>query len=332
MRAVRVYGPGDVRVDDLPDPVPGPQDVVVRVRAVGLCGTDLAYVARGGVAGPSNDPLAIGHEISGVVESVGSAVPDVATGDHVVVHPGDDNLGRIGNGAREGGLAELLLVRNAAGRLLAVPDSLDLTTAALTEPVAVGMHAAEQLALAPGDTAVVLGGGPIGLAALASLLDRGVGSVAVIEPGKVRRDIALELGASGAFDPSDDCWRRIAELHGSHPRWPGSTMTSGYVDASGSADMLKQVIRRAAPRAHISVPALYTRPVEVDMLTVMMKELEIRGSMEYPDRFADALDLLLRRDLSPMVTHLVDLDEAARTLADPATMREAGKTVAVVAR
>jgi threonine dehydrogenase-like Zn-dependent dehydrogenase len=152
MLQVRVHGPDDVRVDTVAEPDPGPRDAVVRVAACGICGTDLSYIRLGGVAGPSAVPLCLGHEIAGTVEWVGDAVATVRVGDRVVVRPGDDRLGRIGNGAPQGGLAPLLLVTEAdRDRFHAVPDTLPLDIAAFAEPLAVGMHAAEQAEVRPGD-------------------------------------------------------------------------------------------------------------------------------------------------------------------------------------
>lgn len=332
MRVLRIHEPGRVAIDELPDPSPGPRDVVVRVHACGVCGTDIGYVSRGGLAGPG-EPFALGHEMAGTVVEAGAEVASVGVGDRVVVHPGSEAIGRIGNGAPEGGLADVLLVREAdlPERLLRVPDGMDLAYAALTEPVAVGMHAAERLELPPGSTAAIIGCGPVGMAALAALLDAGASSVVAIEPSEPRRRIALELGAVAALDPSEPgVFARLSEVHGSHPDW-GTPATSGFVEASGSAAMLTEIIANASPRARISVPAVHMADVPVSMLLVLMKELEIRGAMEYPDRFEDALDLLRRRDLSPMLTNLVTLEEVASALVDPASMRAAGKTMAILA-
>lgn len=331
MRVIRVHAPGQVSVDQAPDPLPGPRDVVVRVHACGVCGTDLGYVSRGGLAGPGEEPMALGHEVSGIVESIGEAITSIKTGDRVVVHPGDERLGRIGNGAPEGGLADLLLVREAEGRLLHLPDEVDLTLAALTEPVAVGMHAAERLDLGPGDTAVVMGCGPVGMAAVAALLDRGLRSVVAVDPGAKRREIALALGAEAALDPTQPgLWARLVDIHGAHATWTASPASTGYVEASGSADVLTHIVGNAAPRARISIPAVHMADVPVSILLVMMKELELRGAFEYPDRFEAAFDLLRRRDLSPMLTDLLTLDEVAARLTDPAGMRAAGKTLAIL--
>ena len=127
MLQVRVHGPGDVRVDDVPPPDPGPRDAVVKIAACGICGSDLSYIRMGGMAGPGPEPLCLGHEMAGVVATVGESVTAVTPGDRVAVPPGNEELGRIGGGGPEGGLTPLLLVRGAdAGLLHPVPDSVPL--------------------------------------------------------------------------------------------------------------------------------------------------------------------------------------------------------------
>ncbi|KZS68656.1 hypothetical protein A4G29_13865 [Mycobacterium kansasii] len=122
----------------------GPRDALVEVHACGICGSDLTYIRLGGLAGPGGGPMPLGHEFAGVVRQVGAEVAGVETGQRVVVHPGNDVSGRIGEGSAVGGLADVVLVREAAagGRLIGVPDGMPMDVAALTEPVAVGMHAA----------------------------------------------------------------------------------------------------------------------------------------------------------------------------------------------
>lgn len=330
MRQVRVHGPGDVRVDDVAAPEPGPRDAVVDVAACGVCGSDLGYIRLGGLAGPTGSPMPLGHEVSGTVGWVGAEVRGVAVGDRVVVHPGDDELGRIGNGSPEGGLAPRLVVRDAArgDRLVPVPDGLDLEVAALAEPLAVGMHAAEQAEAGPGDTAAVFGCGAIGLATVAALVDRGASDVVAVDPSAARRDLAVELGAGAALDPTaEDVWAALADRHGTVPFQFGPTpATDAYVEASGAPSVITEVIDHARVGGRLSVVALHYDPIPVSFLVVLMKQLTIRGSMEYPERFADAVDLLARRDLSAMVTHRFPLDrfeEAVATLGD----RDCGKVM-----
>ena len=296
-----MHGPDDVRVDQVPEPEPGPRDAVVRVAACGICGSDLTYIAMGGAAGPTGTPMCLGHEMAGVVDRVGSEVTGTRVGDRVVVQPGDDRLGRIGNGSPEGGLTPLLLVTEAdRGRLHRVPDGLPLEVAALAEPLAVGMRAAEQAEVGPDDGVAVFGCGPIGLSALAALVDRGHRRVVAVDPSPTRLDLALELGAQAALDPAGtDVWDELSRLHGTTPFAFGPTpATAAFIEASGSDRVIADVLDHGPVGGRLSVVALHYRPVPTNYLMVLMKQFTIRGSMEYPDRFADAIDLLARRDLS----------------------------------
>lgn len=318
MKQVRVHGPGDVRVDDVEPPDPGPRDAVVRVAACGICGSDLSYIRLGGLSGPGSAPMRLGHELAGVVEWTGPEVAGIAVGDRVVVHPGNDELGRIGNGGGEGGLTPSLLVREAArgDRLFRIPGGLPLDVAALAEPVAVGMQAVRRAEVSPGDRVAVFGCGPIGLFAIAALLDRGIDDVVAIEPNPRRRALALEIGARAAVDPTAcDPWAELARLHGTVPFLYGPTpATNAFIEASGVATVIREVIERARAGARLSVVALHYEPIPTSYLLVLVKQLSIHGSMEYPPRFEDALDLLARRDLSRVITHRVGLDRFGEAL------------------
>lgn len=317
MLQVRVHGPDDVRIDDIPSPTPGPRDAIVHVTACGICGTDLSFIKLGGRGGAGAAPLCLGHEIAGVVGWVGSEVRHATVGERVVVHPGNDELGRIGTGAPEGGLTPELLVREAArpGRLLRVPDSLTLDVAALSEPLAVAMQAVARAEVRPGDKVAVFGCGPIGLLVIAALLDRGIEQVVAIELNPHRRQLALDLGAQAALDPAAcDVWHELARLHGTAPFLYGPTpATDAFIEASGAAKVITDIIERGRVGGRLSVVAVHYAPIPTSFLLVMMKQFSIHGSMEYPPRFEDAIELLARRDLARVITHRVPLtrfDEA----------------------
>jgi threonine dehydrogenase-like Zn-dependent dehydrogenase len=334
MRQVRVHGVDDVRVDDVDPPVPGARDVVVEVVACGICGTDLGYIRHGGVAGPGPEPMPLGHELAGVVQWVGRDARGIAVGDRVVVHPGDDELGRIGNGAPEGGLAREVLVRDAArgDRLLRVPDGMVLDIAALTEPLNVGMHAVEQSDAAAGERVAVFGCGPIGLAAIATLRDRGVTRIVGVDLSARRRELAVALGAEAALDPrTDDVWRELAQLHGSTRSMFGAApATDVYIEASGAARVITDFVGRARRGARLAIVALHYEAVNTNFLLVMAKQLTIRGSMEYPERFEAGLELLMRRDLSVMITDRVPLDRFDDALAVLAGSKDCGKVMVMI--
>jgi len=330
MKQVHIHGPGDVRVDEVPEPEAGPRDVVVEVAACGICGSDLRYVRLGGLAGPMPSPMPLGHELSGVIESVGAEAGDWKPGDRVVLNPTAGQK-MIGNGGPEGGFTPRLLVREVAdGNLFRIPDGLPLERAALAEPLGVGMNAVNQSEAQPGDKVVIFGAGPIGLAAVATLADRGVDDVIAVDLSPRRLEIAKQLGARETIDANEqDPWPRIRQLHGESPVL-GTPMagSDAYIEASGAAPVIPQIIHQAKANARLTVVALHTE-LPVHFLLVMMKQLTIRGAMEYPDDYNDSIELLTRRDLTPMISHRFPLDrftEAFATARDP----RAGAKILVV--
>ena len=333
MHQVRIHGVNDVRLDDIARPRAGPSDAVVRIAACGICGTDLSYIHMGGLAGPGH-PMPLGHEMAGVVEWVGDEVRDAAVGDRVIVYPGNDDVGRIGNGTDEGGLCESLLVREAARgrRLFAVPDGMPLAVAALAEPLAVGMQAVNQAYVAPGDTVAVFGCGPIGLFALATLLDRGIEDVAAVDLSPRRLELAAALGVGSTLNPDEvDVWEELARIHGTAPFMFGPTpATDAFIEATGSGRVIGDILRRGRVGGRLSVVAVHFQPVPTDYSMVLMKQFTIRGSFEYPPRFEDAIELLERRDLSGLVTHSFPIEEFDRGLALLDDSKDCGKVMITI--
>jgi len=323
-----LHGSGDVRLDRIPEPRPGPHDAVIRVRACGICGSDLGYIRAGGLPIGTSGPMPLGHELSGVIDSVGKEVRDLAPGQRVVVNPMHAG---IGNGGSEGGFTQRLLVRGAGlgGRLVPIPDSLPLDLAALTEPLGVGMHAVDRAQVAPPDKVVVVGAGPIGLAAIATLRDRGVEDVIALDLSSRRRELARALGARETLDPAKpEAWDALYDLHGSAMQYGMTSAGSDvYVEASGSASVIPAILARAKRGARISVVAIHHQPTPVSFLDVMVKELSILGSIEYPPDFTAMLRLLERWDLSAMITHRFPLARFHDALVAARDQERAGKVL-----
>jgi threonine dehydrogenase-like Zn-dependent dehydrogenase len=312
MKLARIHGPGDVRLDEVPEPNPGPDDVVLEVGACGICGSDVGYAKLGGVQGPSPTPLAIGHELAGTVSFVGANCRDVASlGDRVALHPGAAGFG-LGNGGPEGGFTPQLLVRGAVqGKsLFSIPDDMSFEHAALAEPLGVGMHAVDQSEAAPGDKVAVLGAGPIGLSAIATLVDRGIDDVVSIDVSETRLDVARKLGAAHTIHSGqEDLWEALGRIHGTDKLyWMDVVGTNDFIEATGVGPLLADVVGRCAPKTRISVVALHRKEVPIDFMNVLTKEITIRGSIEYPERYEEMIELIARRDLSPMITHRFPLD------------------------
>jgi 2-desacetyl-2-hydroxyethyl bacteriochlorophyllide A dehydrogenase len=315
---VNLHGPGDVRLDSVPLPRVGAGDVVVRVAACGICGSDVGYLKAGGVAGPTTRPLPLGHELSGVIEQVGEAVHGFTVGDRVVVDPiASNNL--LGNGGTEGGFTPRLLVRGVAsgGGLIRVPDGLGLGVAALAEPLGVGMRAVDRSRARAGEKAVVFGSGPIGLASLVCLLDRGVEDTIVVDLSDTRLALATRLGARAVLNPlRDDVFARLRELHGVASVLGAPMLASNvFIEASGARSVIGDVIGQACKEARLVVVGLHKQPVPFNLILVMMKELEILGSIAQPADWNAMLDLLGRRDVSAMVTHRFPLERFAEGMA-----------------
>jgi threonine dehydrogenase-like Zn-dependent dehydrogenase len=261
-------------------------------------------------------------------------VATLAIGDRVALDPRDPEGASIGNGGPEGGFAPRLLVRGADRRRLhRLPDAMPFERAALAEPLGVGMHAVDKLRAEPHEKAVVFGAGPIGLAAVASLRDRGCEDVVAVDLSPRRLELARALGARATLRADEvDVWRELRALHGETRFFGGPVATTDvFVEASGAPTVIPEVIGHARRGARLSVVALHRKPIEVSFLLVLMRELQITGSMEYPDDFGRAVDLLARRDLSPMITHRFPLERFHEALAVARDPSASGKVMIEVA-
>ncbi len=329
IRQVNIHGPGDVRLDESSMPEPGPGDVLVRVMACGICGSDLGYVKVGGLVQPTSQPMPIGHEFSGVVEFVGRDVSGIENGQRVVVNPlGAGN--QIGNGGSEGAFTPHLLVRNVANAedgpngpcIIPIPDSLSFELAALTEPLGVGMQAINRANVTQGDRVVVFGAGPIGLTAIATMKYRGIEDVIAIDLSDTRLALAKSMGARRTLNPDrDSIWQEIRKLHGTSDVF-GAEMagTDVYIEATGSSPIIGEILRSAKTEARLSIVGLHRAEVPVSFMLIMMKQLTIVGSLAQPDDWNDMIELLVDSDISEMITHRFSLDrfpEALATAQDP---------------
>jgi threonine dehydrogenase-like Zn-dependent dehydrogenase len=276
--------------------------------------------------------MPLGHEFSGIVESVGSEVKGIKIGARVVVNP-MSNQNQIGNGGAQGAFAPLVLVPNVAdgNSIFEIPDQLPMDLAALAEPLSVGMQGVDRANPQPGEKAVVFGAGPIGLCAVASLKFRGVEDIISVDLSTRRLEIARKLGARATLVPgSDDVWTAIRELHGTSPLF-GAPMagTDFYIEASGAGVVIEEVLANAKTDARLSVVGLHRTPIPINFLLVMMKSMTIVGSMAYPDDWSDTLELLGSADLSPMITHRYALNDFHAALATAQSADEGAKVMII---
>jgi threonine dehydrogenase-like Zn-dependent dehydrogenase len=294
MKAIRVHAPGRYALDDVPSPLAGPADVVVRVAACGVCGSDVHFV-RHGFLQPDGNPMPLGHEAAGLVESIGNEVEGFIEGQRVVVNPmlasGDEV---IGNGGREGAFAPRLLVRGAVPgvSLLPIPDGISFSHAALVEPLAVGMHGINRGNIKQETKAAVFGCGPIGLAGILWLARRGIQDIVAIDISERRLGYARKMGAHHIINPSkDDLPERLRSIHGEgRPALGKPTVgTDVFYDMAGGKGVLAGIMAMAQVHARVVISAVYPDPVPMDLMDMIGRELEITTACGYPTELKDVL-------------------------------------------
>lgn len=323
MKASAVTAPGETRVLDVATPSPGPRDVLVKMRACGICGSDAFYISLGGLR---EDHTPLGHEPAGEVVDVGIEVSGIAVGDHVVINPMAAPSGIIGNGGATGALAEYLLIEDAQRgiSLEVVPDHIPFEVAALNEPMAVARHGVNQCGPTPSDRVVVFGAGPIGLGATIAFKSLGVQHVAVADLIPARLDKALKVGADAVINSADeDVTQRLIALHGPGAAlFPGRAGTDIYFDAAGAPAVIDTALASAKRGARLGVVAVHKQPVPVDFTNLMSNEITIVGSMGYPTEiFEVTRDIVANWEkYAVIVSHTIpfeNVDEALRLAATP---------------
>jgi L-iditol 2-dehydrogenase len=332
MKVATVTGPGTAEVCDAPQPEAGPRDVLVRMRACGICGSDAFYIAIGGVP-PRQGSMPLGHEPAGEIAAVGSEVTGIAVGDHVVINPMAAPSGIIGNGGASGALADYLLVENAVRgiSLEVIPDHIPWEVAALNEPMAVARHGANRCKAKPGDKVVVFGAGPVGLGAVLAFKSLGASHVVVADLIAARLEKALQIGADAVINSADeDVVARLIELHGDgEAMFPGKAGTDIYLDAAGAKSVVEVALAAAKKGATLGIVGVHKEPVPIEFTNVMSNELTIVGSMGYPDEiFEVTRDLIANWEkYALIVSHTVPFADVSQALELASTPGAADKVV-----
>ena len=338
MRAAFCSGPNQIEVRDVPEPVPGPGEIVVRVRSCGICGSDLHFY-HGALPPPAVCP---GHEISGEVYEVGQAV-DLRPGDRIAVEPlvvcrecvycrtGDYQLCqhfRILGAMVDGGFAEY--VRIPAYAAFPLPAGVDCEVGALTEPLAVTVHAARLAPVRLGHRVLVLGAGTIGLLVVAAARAAGASEVWITARHAHQARAASAMGAARVFtDPVDA--GVLAAATTEHP------VDVVIETVGGSADTLNEAVQHVRPGGTVAVLGVFSTMPILNALFLLMKEVRIVGSLTYgrPDPQADfdiALHLLSAdpERYRQLITHRVPLADVARGFTLAGDKRAGSIKVAVV--
>lgn len=316
----------EVEIQRRPIPVPKEDEVLVKIEYVGICGSDLHYYESGRIGSfIVKPPFVLGHEAGGTVVEVGSRVKNLKVGDRVAMEPGK-TCGTCEH-CRQGkyNLCEDVIffatppvdgvfqeyVAHEADLCFKLPDHVSTMEGALIEPLAVGMHAANQGGAHLGQTAVVTGAGCIGLCTLLSLRAMGVSRIIVVDVMKNRLDKALELGADYVINgKEEDAAARIMELT------DGKGVDLG-IETAGSQITAAQLIK-AAKKGSVIVFVGYSASGEMTLPIGMAldKELTFKTVFRYRNIYPMAIEAVAggRIDIKNIVTHYFELDDIKNAL------------------
>ncbi|QFT58613.1 Sorbitol dehydrogenase [Sulfitobacter sp. THAF37] len=307
MKAARWHGVKDIRVEDVEEPAPGAGEIKVKVAWTGICGSDLHEYLAGPIFIPVDEdhplshdkaPITMGHEYCGTVAELGEGVTGLSVGDRVAIEPifacGEcpaclegkynlcDSLGFVGLSGGHGGFAAHSVV--PARMVHKMPDSLSMEQGALVEPAAVALHAVRLSKIKAGDKAAVFGAGPIGLLVLESLRVAGASEIHVVEPSEVRRQKALQLGATSVIDPTatDAVAEILAATDGVHVAF----------EVTGVPQVLSQCVEATRHEGQVLIVSIWEQEASFQPNTVVLKERQLQGTIAYRNVYPSVMALM----------------------------------------
>lgn len=330
-RAAIMYAPRDVRVEEALVPKPGPREVLVEIKSVGVCGSDVHYYEHGRI-GPFvvRAPLVLGHESAGVVVGLGAEASKHQIGGRVAIEPGvpcgacrQCRAGRynlcpevkfFATPPVDGAFANYVAVHEDFA--FPLPDSVSDDAGALIEPLSVGLWACRKADLAPGAEVLVTGAGPIGLLAMAAAFASGAAAVTITDVYPARLDLARRLGATRALDVSRE------------PLADAGVEADALIECSGNPSALADGIRALRPAGvAVAVGIALGEEVSVPLSVLQNREITLTGIFRYAHTYPAAIALVAagRIDLDAIVSGHYALDDTAEALQagrrDPAKVK-----------
>jgi L-iditol 2-dehydrogenase len=335
MRAAVLDRPGEVSVVERPDPVPAGDEVLVRVHAVGVCGSDTHYFEHGRIGRfVVEAPLVLGHEAAGVVVAVGSSVDPARVGQRVSIEPGvpcraceQCLAGRYNlcpdmvfhaTPPVDGSLAELVAIHHAFAH--PVPDGVSDTAAALLEPLSVAVWACRKGGVGPGSRVLVTGAGPIGLVCVQVARASGASEVVVADVNEGRLAVASELGATGTV---------VSGAGGVASAYAGRRGPEVLLECSGHPGATADGIRALAPAGRAVLVGMGGDELPLPLSVVQERELVVTGTFRYANTWPTAIALVSsgQVDLDRLVTGRFALADTAAALTAARSDPDAIKSV-----
>lgn len=336
MKGAVYHGRHSLAVEELPVPSPGPEEVLLRVMACGVCGTDV-HIYEGDPGAADCPPgTVIGHEFSGVVVAVGKQVKKVKPGDRVCADPNRlcggcsyclEGIGHFcermtGYGTTvNGGFAEYCVVPQT--QVYPVADGVTFAQAAMAEPVSCCLHGIDLCGIHPGDTVLIIGGGMIGLLMLQLARLSGAACCVLLEPVAEKREMAKRLGADLCIDPLNEDVVQVLEQH-------QVGRIGVVIECAGLKSTARQAISLAGRAATVLLFGL-TKPedeIPVRPFELFQKEITLKASYINPYTMGRAVRLINsgRLDVSSMVAEILPLERLEEVLANP-ELRAKGKYI-----
>ncbi|MBU6296000.1 MAG: alcohol dehydrogenase catalytic domain-containing protein [Planctomycetes bacterium] len=335
MKAIRIHGPRDARYEEIPEPKPGPDDVLVKVKAVAICGTDVElfegtmfYIT----SGMTKYPFIPGHEWSGEVVETGANVTAFRPGDAVV---GECSIGcrkckrclkgsynlcvnrrETGLLGQPGGMAELI---SYPQHFLHKVEGLSFEQAAFIEPTGIAVNPARKTRITPADRVAVIGPGPIGLFAVQVARAYGARQIILVGDSDFRLQAGLELGADAVVDfRKGDVGERVRDL-------TNGEMVDAVIEAVGRKSVWPTIASVVAPGARVAMTGLFAGEIcDVNFDPLVVQEISVQGSLGAPGMWPECISLhqrgLIRTDR--IITHRLALADFAEAIEISRSRRE----------
>jgi L-iditol 2-dehydrogenase len=328
MKAVYLVEPGRFELRDVPVPEPGPHDVLVAVRSVGICGSDIHYYEHGRIGDfVVERPIVLGHECAGVVVAAGPEVGSLKPGDVVALEPGIPcrrcrhclsgrynlcpDVVFMATPPHDGAFCEYVVSPEDFAYKL--PEHVSTEVGATIEPLAVGMHAVRLTRLAPGERVAVLGAGPIGLLAIAAAGAGGAAEVAAVDPIAMRLEAARRMGASRTVkadeEDAGEALRNWADV---------------VLDCAGVEATLGQAFDIARAGGRVAWVGMAAPVAPLPVAKAQGKELTVTGVFRYANVYPAAVALLAagKIDTRPLITHRFPFPQVAEAVEFAARNRQ----------
>jgi len=319
--AAVLHAINDIRFDELPAPTPKPHEVLIAVKTVGICGSDVHYWTHGRIGDfVVKNPMILGHETSGRIVALGSSVHNLKVGDRVTIEPGVPcgscefcKTGRynlcpdvvfLATPPYDGSLSNY--IAHSAAYTYKIPDHVSYDEAAMCEPLSVGIHACTRAGVTIGSRVLILGAGPIGLVNLLAAKAAGASSVVVVDMQQNRLDVAKKLGASAIFLATQDVAAEIAKA--------GLGPIDITIECSGAEPAIRSAIRTTKSGGVVVLVGLGPSEVKLPIVDAACREVDIRGIFRYANCYPKALALIAsgQVDVKPLITHRFGFNETLK--------------------